>query len=264
LPCATGARQRPKSARHSLCRANSARAHSKGCTTHFCPGKDLPCAIGKDNAQHRSLSCATCDARQRKGVDGCPQRDDINRSLSCATQILMAQKKKKTQGRPGPASARPQPRRRRPPVLRSPRQRHHHHHTPSAPLGPPPPHLDSSAGSLGRRASREGVVAPRPDPWPLPLRPGRGGREPPPLPEPGPPQPCRRGSRDRRNRRDWPGAKEEGRAGRGHRVQGGGRGRSWPAGGAECGWGEGGVWALGRVGFGGGGGMLLYEGGSGW
>jgi hypothetical protein len=146
----------------------------------FARQRPLSCAVGKGNARHRPLSCAKCDARQRKGVDGRPQRDGITRSLSCATQILTAQKKKeKKQGRPGPASARPRPRRRRPPVLRSPRQRRHHHHTPAALLGPPPPHLSSSAGSLGRRASREGVVAPRPDLRPPPLRPGRGGKEPP-------------------------------------------------------------------------------------
>jgi hypothetical protein len=86
---------------------------------------------------------------------------------------------KKKQGRPGPASARPRPRHRRPPVLRSPRQRCHHHHTPGALLGPPPPHLGSSVGSLGRHVSREGVAAPRSDLRPPPPRPERGGREPP-------------------------------------------------------------------------------------
>jgi hypothetical protein len=50
---------------------------------------------------------------------------------------------------------------------------------PAAPLGPPPPHLGSSTGSLGRRVSREGVAALRPDLRPPPPRSVRGGREPP-------------------------------------------------------------------------------------
>jgi hypothetical protein len=108
----------------------------------------------------------------------------------------MTQKKKKKQVGSGPASSRPLLHHRWPPVLRSPRQRRHHHHTPAAALGPPLPHLGSStrssaARSLGRRVSREGLVAPLP---------GRGGREPPhhsrieegvatPRPEPVPPRP---------------------------------------------------------------------------
>jgi hypothetical protein len=76
-------------------------------------------------------------------------------------------KRKKKQGRSGPASARPLPHRRWPPVLRSPRQPHrsvHHCLTSAAPPGA------QAAGSLGHRMSREGVAAPRR---------GRGGREPP-------------------------------------------------------------------------------------
>jgi hypothetical protein len=67
----------------------------------FCPGARQRAhdaflhGVGKGNTRHRSLSCATCDARQRKGVDGRPQRDGITRSLPCATQILTAQKKEK-------------------------------------------------------------------------------------------------------------------------------------------------------------------------
>jgi hypothetical protein len=128
---------------------------TKGAQRIFAQQRPLPCAVGKGNARHRSLSCATCDAWQRKGVDGYPRRDGVTRSLPCAAHKYSQHikiKKQKKQGRMGPASTRPLPHRRRPPVLRSPRQqRHHHHHTPAAPLSPPPPHIGNSTGSSGHQ-----------------------------------------------------------------------------------------------------------------
>jgi hypothetical protein len=60
----------------------------------------LPCAVGKGNTRHRSLSCATCDKRQSKGVDGRPRRDGVGRSLPCATHKYSRHiKMKKEQGR---------------------------------------------------------------------------------------------------------------------------------------------------------------------
>jgi hypothetical protein len=44
---------------------------AKGARRIFARQSPLPCALGKGNARHSSLSCAICDARQRKGVDSC-------------------------------------------------------------------------------------------------------------------------------------------------------------------------------------------------
>jgi hypothetical protein len=48
------------------------RAHDKGRTTHFCSAKTLPCAVGKGNTRHRSLSCATCEHGKEKGLTTVP------------------------------------------------------------------------------------------------------------------------------------------------------------------------------------------------
>jgi hypothetical protein len=141
---------------------------TKGAQCIFARQRPLPCAVGKGNARHRSLSCATCDAWQRKGVDGRPS-ETASPALCRAppTNTHDIEKKEKKQGRSVPASARPLPHRRWPSVLRSPRQPHRSVRrclTSAAPPGA------QAAGSLGHRMSREGVTAP----WR-----GRGGREPP-------------------------------------------------------------------------------------
>jgi hypothetical protein len=68
---------------------------AKGARHIFARQRPLPCAVGKGNTRHMSLSCATCDAQQRKGVNGRPQRDGVTRSLSCATHKCSRHRKMK-------------------------------------------------------------------------------------------------------------------------------------------------------------------------
>jgi hypothetical protein len=116
---------------------------TKGAQCIFARQRPLPCAVGKGNARHRSLSCATCDAWQRKGVDGRPSETAspaLCRAPPTNTHDIEKKRKKARQvgaclgqatTTPSLAFGPPFP-------------------TPAAPLGPPLPHLGSSTRSSGR------------------------------------------------------------------------------------------------------------------
>jgi hypothetical protein len=121
-------------------KTRTAQGHTaKGAQRIFARQRPLPCAVGKGNARHRPLSCAKCDARQRIGVDGRPQRDGVTHSLPCATQILTAQKKKKKEKKARQAGARLRQATTTPPPAAGPPF--------PTPATPPPPHAGRTARS---------------------------------------------------------------------------------------------------------------------
>jgi hypothetical protein len=89
LPCATGARQ--KTLPCGFCPGAHQRAHDA-----FLLGKDLCLApLGKTTHDVGLCRAQNVTHNKEKGSTAVPQRDGVTRSLPCATQILMAQKKEK-------------------------------------------------------------------------------------------------------------------------------------------------------------------------
>jgi hypothetical protein len=70
LPCATSARQRPKNARQTLCRAFSVGAHGKGRTVAFCTVNPLCRASWLTTHGRQSLPCVFPRRTAKKATNG--------------------------------------------------------------------------------------------------------------------------------------------------------------------------------------------------